>query len=150
MNPTRTIPHSRLEAADALPKLRSFIGKSQLFCLEQGTRGEESQYFLDLICQLAERIIAMPGVYEQDGKGDEAIVYLHYFRGGMDWFITEKDIEDDDEPGQHQAFGLSDLGHGGELGYICIRELIECHVELDFYFEPRTLGAVQAERKEAA
>lgn len=44
--------------------------------------------------------------YEQDGKGEEAIVTLHYFRGGMDWFITEKDME----PEQHQAFGLADLG----------------------------------------
>ena len=61
-----------------------------------------------------------------DGKGDDAVVYLHYFRGGMDWYITEKDMEEE----QHQAFGLADLGYGGELGYISIQELIDNGVSL--------------------
>lgn len=32
-----------------------------------------------------------PDLYEQDGKGDAAIVYAHYFVGGCDWLITEYD-----------------------------------------------------------
>ncbi len=83
----------------------------------------------------------MPKTYEQDGKGDDAVVYLHYFRGDMDWYITEKDMEAE----QHQAFGLADLGMGfPELGYINISELIDNNVELDLYWEPKTLREVKA------
>ena len=37
---------------------------------------------------------------------------------------------------QLQAYGLVNLGYGGELGYISIDELIGNNVELDLYFEP--------------
>jgi hypothetical protein len=94
----------------------------------------------------------MPKTYDQDGKGNDAIVYLHYFAGGeANWWITEKDAGGpDDEPGtgQVQAFGLADLGDGGELGYISIAEILECGGELDLYFRPTTLGEVK--RKLAA
>ena len=83
----------------------------------------------------------MAKIYEQDGKGDDAIVYLHYFHAsGADWYITERDISDE----QHQAFGLADLGMGfPELGYISIEELKSVGAELDIHWTPKTLGAVK-------
>ena len=45
--------------------------------------------------------------------------------------------------GQIQAFGLANLGYGAELGYICIKELIEHGIELDLYWTPKTLGEVK-------
>ena len=80
----------------------------------------------------------MPRGYEQDGKGDSAIAYLHYFTGSCDWYITERDTTDE----QHQAFGLADLGYGPELGYISVQELIENGAELDLYFEPKPLKEI--------
>ena len=62
----------------------------------------------------------MHKVYEQGGKGDAAIVHLHYFTSSGDWYITERDTS----VAQHQAFGSADLGYGPELGYISIAELI--------------------------
>ena len=88
-------------------------------------------------------VTRMPKTYETDGAGDNAMAYLHYFSSNCDWFITEKD-EDSDGEGQIQAFGLADLGYGGELGYISIAELIALNVELDLHFTPSTLAQIKA------
>ncbi|MDO8357304.1 MAG: hypothetical protein Q7U76_13015 [Nitrospirota bacterium] len=134
-----TTPATKLEAATATHALNGFIGTRQLQALDQLCRGEERQFFFDMLKGLAQRVCAMPTVYEQDGKGEHAMVYLHYFVGNQDWYIMEKDAE----PIQHQAFGLADLSYGGELGYISIHELITYNIELDLYWEPKTLEAVK-------
>lgn len=48
---------------------------------------------------------------------------------------------------QLQAFGLADLGYGGELGYISIVELLECGAELDLHWTPQTLAEVKRENE---
>ena len=130
------------EAQVAIETLRYFMSIQQINAMVEGCRdSEESQFFFDKIVETAELIDVMPKTYEQDGKGENAVVYLHYFRGGMDWYITEKDIGDTDQPDDHkqyQAFGIANLGYGGELGYISIKELIENNIELDLHFTPRT------------
>lgn len=83
--------HTRTEALAALRDLETFIGPQQRSCLKSLFYAEEHQHFIDLICNLAERVKTMPQPYQQDGKDDEAIVYLHYFKGGCDWHITERD-----------------------------------------------------------
>lgn len=140
---------TKMDAVNALRELRSFISNSQLSAMASGMRGEEKQYFFDKAVELAATISTMPKTYEQDGKGDQSIAYLHYFHGNMDWYITEKDMgsPDDTEPGQHQAFGLADIGFGSELGYISIAELIENGIELDFHFKPRTIAEVEARQE---
>ena len=75
----------------------------------------------------------MPITYEQDGKGNDAIIYLHYFDGSNDWFISEKDIGSE----QIQAFGLVSLDFNeSELGYISIKELLENEIEFDLNWTP--------------
>ena len=122
--------------------LRQFMPQSELACLRESCHGEEKQFFIVRMVELAALIYSMPKTYEQDGKGDQAIAYLHYFKGGGDWYITEKDADQDGE-GQIQAFGLADLGYGPELGYISIQELIENNVELDLHFTPCTLAKIK-------
>lgn len=131
-----------------MPLIKQFIGKSQLAAMGAGVRGEEGQFFKDKFVEVAKVIEGMPHTYQTDGQGDKAIAYLHYFKGGMDWYITEKDVGDaEDEKegisGQVQAFGYADLGHGGELGYISIKELIESGVELDLYWSPKSIGEIK-------
>ena len=126
----------------ALMILERFMSTSQIAYLAEAVHGEESEYFIEKIAELANTCETMSKTYEQDGKGDDAIVYLHYFIGSADWFITEKDIEME----QHQAFGLADLGYGGELGYISIEELKSVGAELDFHWTPKKLGIVKASR----
>jgi hypothetical protein len=124
--------------------LREFMGSRQRMAVGSLFRCEEKQFFFDKMCELAKTVTDMPKTYEQDGKGDEAVAHLHYFAGGSgNWWITEKDMGSEDEPGQHQAFGLVDLGCGPELGYISIVELLAAGAELDFHFRPTTIGKLK-------
>jgi hypothetical protein len=50
--------------------------------------GEEREFFMRMFTDLEKLIASTPVTYEQDGKGDDAIVYLHYFFGGCDWVYT--------------------------------------------------------------
>ncbi|MBY0475383.1 MAG: DUF2958 domain-containing protein [Nitrosomonas sp.] len=123
-----------------MPLLKRFIGEAQFSAVMSGIRGEEGQFFIDKMIEIANTIQNMPQTYGQDGMDDKAIAYLHYFKGSGDWYITEKDMEDE----QIQAFGLADIfGDMGELGYINIEEIIQHGVELDFYWTPKTLGQIE-------
>lgn len=112
-----------------------------------GLMGEEWKFFADKMKELSSVIGGMPKTYDQDGMGDAAVAHLHYFRGAADWYITEKDMEG---KGTEQAFGLADLGYGGELGYISIDELISAGVELDFHFAPKTVGQIKGKSEAGA
>lgn len=143
--PTPT-PATKLDAANALVTLHGFIGRSQLSAIGHACYGEEQQFFINKLVELAGVVSSMPKSYETDGQSDNATVYLHYFgAGNCDWYIIEADTNEDGE-GQHQAFGLADLGYGGELGYISIAELIQLNIELDLYFKPCTLAELKSQR----
>jgi hypothetical protein len=128
-----------VNAASALYELKNFIGLSQRKSLRELLKGEEGEFFATLIVELAKRVRTMPKVYEQEGLGENAIVYLHYFTGSCDWHITERDTTEE----QHQAFGKADLGYGSELGYISIQEMLAFrgfpNVELDLYWTPKPI-----------
>lgn len=137
--------------------LKQFINPSQLSVMRQLVKGEEGAHFSQMILKLKSHIISMPKTYETNGQGDDAIVSLHYFKGGSDWWITERDMVREE---QIQAFGYVCLNgdvQNAELGYINIDELIRCGVELDLYFQPITLREVKeklsnkkaAQKKEA-
>jgi hypothetical protein len=133
--------HEVMEAEMTLNNLRrrGFIGKSQIRAMLSVLKSEEHQFMLDKIKEVSTTIETMPKTYQQDGLGQKAIVHLHYFFRGMDWHITEKDMEDE----QLQAFGLADLGYGAELGYIWLGEITEAGAELDLYWTPKTLAEVK-------
>ncbi len=130
--------------------LNQFIGRNQLQVMKQNCKGEEGQFFKDLFLKLNETIRNMPKTYETDGQGNEAIATLHYFNGGSDWYIVEKDAGsvDDEVPGiQAQAFGFTCLngdGENAELGYISIEALIKHNVEIDLYYKPEKIGDIKA------
>ena len=87
----------------------------------------------------------IPDLYEQDGKGMEAIVYLKLFNpvGSQTWYVTELDKE------TGQMFGYANLGdpQSAELGYLpTIKEFEQIDVglglgiERDKYFDEMTLS----------
>lgn len=123
----------------------SLMGDQQRRAVVSGLKGEERDYFVETLNRIAKTFADMPHTYQQDGKGDEAVAYLHFFRGGADWYITERDKSGGELASTHtQAFGLADLfGDGGELGYINLDELAEAGVELDFHWQPKTLAAIR-------
>ncbi len=127
-----------MEAVPHLQTLRGFIGSAQLNAIGDACQGEEKDFFFDKLAEMAKIVNTMPQTYETDGRGSRALAYLHYFQAGMDWYITERDMEAE----QLQAFGIADLGYGGELGYISLVEVLACGAELDLYFKPQPLLAL--------
>lgn len=127
--------------------VRPFVPVLQLKTLVSGLRGEEREYFRGALRDLEKTIESMPATYGQDGLGDDAVVHLHYFYGGADWWITEKDMDG----GVDQAFGLVDLGHGPELGYISIAELVQMRgMDIDLHWKPQTMAQLKAKKQKTS
>ncbi|NOT19708.1 MAG: DUF2958 domain-containing protein [Sideroxydans sp.] len=121
-----------------LNRLNGFIGSEQMGAMREVLRGSEARYMQSTITGMLDIIETMPKTYQTD-RQDDPVVYLHYFKGGCDWYITELDFEAE----QLQAFGKADLGMGfPELGYISIVELLECGVELDLHWPVRKLSEI--------
>jgi hypothetical protein len=132
----------------ALKKLTGFIGAGQLATVKQCLRGEEGQWFMEKMEELAAIVESMPVTYGQDGKGDDAICYLHYFGGSYDGYITEKDMTEPETPeeAQWQAHGYVHWAQNGahlSMGYICLPELFKSRIELDFHFTPTTVREIK-------
>ena len=127
------------EKPHELDILKMLTPPAQYEAVIAGMMGEEGDHFIELIDHIYAMWQAMPKTYETDGQGCDALARLHYFTGGCDWWIVEKDA-DPDRAGQVQAFGVADLGMGRELGYISIPELLENSAELDIYFTPKRIS----------
>jgi len=130
--------HNTATTAAQLERLSHFIGRSQRQAIRYGLAGEEGEHFADVLADFCAIVDAMPKPYETENQGGNAIVHLHYFKGGCDWWITERDSSAQ----QLQAFGLASLGYEPELGYISIDELLAEGVELDLYWTPRPLADI--------
>ncbi len=129
-----------LPTPEALATLRTLTTPEQCTVILAAARGEEAEHFRAVIARLHAVWQAMPKTRETDAQGRAALAPLHYFIGGCDWWIVEKDA-DPDHAGQVQAFGVADLGMGAELGYISIPELLDCGAELDLYYTtPKTIA----------
>ena len=102
---------------------------------------EEKAFFIEAVDFIYSVCNVMPKMLEQDGKGDNAIAYLHYFTANSDFYITEKEVY----AGATQAFGLVSLFSSDfELGYISIAELVQAGAEIDLHFTPKKLGEIKS------
>ena len=111
----------------------NFINTQQLEIL-LNTKNEESDYFAAISQNIGNIIEKMPLPYGTNGDKNPT-AHLHYFIGGCDWYITERDNSSE----QNQAHGYANLGYGFEAGYISIEELLQNNVELDFHFTPQPI-----------
>ena len=139
----------KAQSLKALLAIQPFFSKSQLFVIKHACLGEEGGFFMQKVIDIEKLIASMPVTYEQDGAGDDAVVYLHYFHGASGWYITEKDVLG----GVAQAFGYAVLNGDmifAELGFISIAELTDYGVEFNLYFSPRKLGEIKQELLAAA
>lgn len=132
---------SKKTALEQLSKVLTagFISTQQAKCIKSLLNSEEQDFFIEVVDRIYSTMQVMPKMLEQDGKGDDAIAYLHYFTANTDFYITEKDIKD----GIKQAFGLVSLSDCPEIGYISIEEVIKAGAEIDLHFEPKTLGEIK-------
>ncbi len=135
---------SRTNELPQLDTLKLLTTPEQYEVITDAMMGEEGDHFIEIIDRIHATWQAMPKTYESTAKGRAALARLHYFTGGCDWWIVEKDA-DTDHAGQVQAFGIADLGIGyRELGYISIPELLENGAELDLYFKHQPIGELLA------
>lgn len=122
----------------AAQTLTRFVGRRQLHAMIELYESEDGQFFKDKLVEWAGVINTMPKTHEQEDKGGEAIAHLHYFMGGFDWYILEKDMETE----QLQAFGYANMGFP-ELGYISIEEITQYGAELDLHWKPTKLADIE-------
>ena len=123
--------------------LNDYVNPEQLGVMRAACHGEEGYFFKEKIQEMKGIIANMPVTYETDGQGWDAVAVLHYFLHGSDWWILERDVEQD----QLQAFGFACLngdGQNAELGYISIVELLWNGAELDLYYQPESLKDLRA------
>lgn len=133
---------SKKTALEQLSKVLTagFISTQQAKCIKSLLNSEEQDFFIEAVDRIYSTMQVMPKMLEQDGKGDDAIAYLHYFTANTDFYITEKDIKD----GITQAFGLVSLvSDCPKIEYISIEEVIKAGAEIDLHFEPKTLGEIK-------
>ena len=131
--------YTQPEKPHELDTLKLLTTPEQYEVITDAMMGEEGDAFIEIIDRIHAAWQAMPKTYETDANRRAALARLHYFTGGCDWWIVEKDA-DPDHAGQVQAFGIADLGMGPEAGYISIPELLENGAELDLYFTTKRLG----------
>jgi hypothetical protein len=142
---TETSALSRTDILPDIKYLKGFMGARQISALGKAMyKADQKDAAAWLIRTTADKIRNMPEPRDQEGKGNDAIVPLHYFNSSMDFWIIEKD--DEDLQDQYRAYGCSNTGYGFEEGYINIKELIDHNVELDLYWEPSTLRLVKEKR----
>ena len=136
--------YTQPEKPHELDTLKLLTTPDQYEVITDAMIGEEGDHFIGIIDRIHATWQAMPKTYESTAQGRAALARLHYFIGGCDWWIVEKDA-DPDHAGQVQAFGIADLGMGPEAGYISIPELLENGAELDLYYtEPKNIGELLA------
>lgn len=143
--------HEARQHLNGAALLGKFMPYAQRLTLLGMLRGEEAEGIAEIVLTAVERIKGTPLTYQTDGVATkDKITHLHYFRGGVDAWIVERDIGDGTEtPGegeQLQAYGkitLTGDKNDAEWGYISIKELIENGVELDLYFEPKCVLLIQ-------
>lgn len=121
------------------PEAMKVIPKHQLSVLRSNNFSE----FEDAITRLNMVLARVPKLYGQDSVKDK-VIYLHYFYGNQDWYVTELDKS------TGECFGYANLGYGAELGYMSIPEFVaNGKVELDFYFEPQVWSSINKSEKSA-
>lgn len=115
---------------DIPPILLKIIPQSQAQALVGNTE------IYSTLIRLAEEVMETPALYSQDGLGNDAIVHIHYFSGGSDWFITEMNLD------EALFFGYVVLNGdlvNSEFGYTSIDEITSTDIELDFHFTKMTV-----------
>lgn len=126
-------------------RLNDFFSMSQYETINENARGEEGPYFQEKLKEFSARIDSMPKTYDQDGLEDKSIAHLHYFMGGSDWYITEKDVDG----GINQAFGLTYTNGDrqiSEYGYISIANIVAAGAEMELSFVPCSIADIKETR----
>ena len=117
--------------------LSKFIPPEELDTLIVNTNGEEGDYFKNLLENTEKTIKTIPNLYANEDKGLKGSkVYLHYFVGDTDIYISELDLD------SMAGFGFACINgdkYNAELGYQYLPEIVEIEgMNLDLYWDTNT------------
>lgn len=129
------------ESTNLLRALDGFLSLPQKRAIRHLLDSSEAAFYRNRLSDVARLIETMPVTYEQDGKGDRAVAYLHYFVPNGDLYVTELDM--DDQVSQVMGYATQN-GHPLELGYNSITEWIRNNAELDLHWTPVEVRAMKA------
>lgn len=150
--PSAIIPISIDETTDNTPAagqaalmfMKPFMPTGEWKVVRDSMKGEEGQYFIDMMVNLMALIKKMPKSYATDGQGERAIAYLHYFGGATDIWVTESP----DDPTEDNAFGFTILNgdkQNAEMGAQYLPEIVSAGLELDLHWKPISIEKVKQE-----
>jgi hypothetical protein len=134
------------DPVEALSAIRHFLSREQARTMRDLMDGEEGPYFQAKAREIAGIILGMPKTHETANDPDP-VAYLHYFNGGSDWYVFERDMYEE----QLQAYCYACLNgwyDSAEVGLVSIEELCESGVELDLHWTPRPLSEVKEELRQ--
>ena len=134
------------DPVEALSAIKHFLSREQAQVMRTLMDGEEGPYFQAKAREMAGIILGMPKTHETANNPDP-VVYLHYFNGGSDWYVFERDMYEE----QLQTYCYACLNGWydcAEVGLVSIEELCENGVELDLHWTPRPLSAIKKELRE--
>lgn len=144
--------HEARQHLNGTALLGNFMPYQQRLALLSALRGEEGEAIADLVLGAVRNILGTPMTYQtEEMESADKVLRLHYFLGGVDAWIIERDVGDSGDPTavgagvgkQHQAYGkitlCGDGWEGAEWGYISIADLIANGVELDLYWQEKTV-----------
>lgn len=152
------IPKQKFKETDpttALRKVAGWIPKEQLRFIEELIKGEEGEFFLDKMNEVAETIEKLPSY---NGSEPDPLVLMHYFRGASDWYIFEYDRSNSTD-GYIRAYGFT-IRNGDYINAdngtipICTpktdkvgmaNSICGLPVEIDLHWQPKRLSRIKAE-----
>ena len=83
--------YTQPEKPHELDTLKLLTTPQQFAVITDAMIGEEGDHFIEIIDRIHATWQAMPKTNETDGQGRDALARLHYFIGGCDWWIVERD-----------------------------------------------------------
>lgn len=87
-----------------------------------------------------EKLLKTAPAYSTEGQGDNVVCKAHFFNplGKGDWYVLEAFKEDN----QIVFFGYVDLIYP-ELGYFSLNELMVNNMEMDLWWNPKSLREIK-------
>lgn len=127
-----------MENTEFLLRCGKLCPLAEMAAIKEITNGN----FIKAFANIRQAIEDVPPLYAQEEEADP-IVYLHYFGGSHDFYITEYS-ETAPDGCDNLAYGVTAVYGEHEYGYISINELKQIAViNLDLHFTPCRLSEIK-------
>lgn len=141
------VPQAEPEKAFSISSFKdaiSIIPTNQLRVVNQNLRGEEKEYFQNLIKEIDRLAKDISDKRPEADSIMEYPVYFHYFYAGSDWLISEYYPKEGLFYGYVVLNGDTEMSEFGSIGIDDIAK--SNRVEMDFHWKQKSIGEALHER----